>query len=110
MQVAEAEDFYFFAYLRWMKFHPLGPDALASLPQKNVWDDHDIFDGWGAPRRADRRGPLSRPLVVGRAPRRVLVHPASSDAPLLIASACSPGDMPAAVPLAAVPVMLPRFP
>ena len=28
----EVKDYYFGAYLRWLKFHPLA-DALASLPQ-----------------------------------------------------------------------------
>jgi phosphodiesterase/alkaline phosphatase D-like protein len=46
-QAQDVDDFYFFAYVRWLKFHPLGED-LANIPMMNTWDDHDIFDGWGS--------------------------------------------------------------
>eukprot|EP00892_Ulva_mutabilis_P002362 jgi/Ulvmu1/12126/UM084_0053.1 len=46
-QVAAVEEFYFFAYVRWLGLHPLGED-LACIPMMNTWDDHDIFDGWGS--------------------------------------------------------------
>lgn len=47
-QDAGVQAFYFFAYLRWLCYHPLGPDGLAGIPQMNTWDDHDIFDGYGS--------------------------------------------------------------
>lgn len=46
-QVAAVEEFYFFAYVRWMGLHPLG-EELSAIPMMNTWDDHDIFDGWGS--------------------------------------------------------------
>ena len=27
---------------------PVMRDVLACIPQINIWDDHDIFDGWGS--------------------------------------------------------------
>ena len=44
---AAAGTFYFGAYLRWIKFHPLAGN-FANMPQQNTWDDHDIFDGYGS--------------------------------------------------------------
>lgn len=47
-QIFSVEEFYFFAYVRWLGLHPLG-DELASIPMMNTWDDHDIFDGYVSP-------------------------------------------------------------
>lgn len=44
---AEAEGFYFDAYLKQWN-NPYVRDALASVPTLMMWDDHDIFDGWGS--------------------------------------------------------------
>ncbi len=44
---AEAESFYFNAYLRQWS-NPYVRDVLASVPTLMMWDDHDIFDGWGS--------------------------------------------------------------
>ncbi|KXZ56912.1 hypothetical protein GPECTOR_1g822 [Gonium pectorale] len=45
--VNETYDYYFRNYT-----HHFGKevfrDALASIPQVMIWDDHDIFDGWGS--------------------------------------------------------------
>lgn len=44
---AEIDDFYFDLYLhRWAQ--PDYAAALASVPTIMMWDDHDIFDGWGS--------------------------------------------------------------
>ena len=45
---AEAMDFYFNqTYVaRWSQ--PTVADAFASIPTLMMWDDHDIFDGWGS--------------------------------------------------------------
>lgn len=46
MQRAVA-DFYFLHYLNhWM--HPGINYAFSSIPQLNMWDDHDIYDGYGS--------------------------------------------------------------
>lgn len=43
----EAMAFYFDQYLRvWSQ--PEVADALARIPSVMMWDDHDIFDGWGS--------------------------------------------------------------
>jgi hypothetical protein len=44
---AEAESFYFNAYLRQWS-NPYVSQALATVPALMIWDDHDIFDGWGS--------------------------------------------------------------
>lgn len=58
--VSEIEDYYFNLYVRrWSlgtgktwgpKFtdHKLAAAAMASIPTIMMWDDHDIFDGWGS--------------------------------------------------------------
>jgi len=41
------EDFYFNLYCeRWSQPEPAR--MLASIPTVMMWDDHDIFDGWGS--------------------------------------------------------------
>ncbi len=43
----EVKQFYFNLYAsRWSKPGPA--DAFASIPTLMMWDDHDIFDGWGS--------------------------------------------------------------
>ncbi|KAL3136206.1 hypothetical protein ABBQ32_007220 [Trebouxia sp. C0010 RCD-2024] len=47
----EAAHFYFTHYRQhWCSMHL--SDALACIPQVMMWDDHDIFDGWGSYPRA----------------------------------------------------------
>ena len=43
----EATHFYFTHYRQhWCSSHLA--EALACIPQVMMWDDHDIFDGWGS--------------------------------------------------------------
>ena len=43
----EVTHFYFTHYRQhWSSRHL--SDALACIPQVMMWDDHDIFDGWGS--------------------------------------------------------------
>jgi len=43
----KVEEFYFSLYRdRWSQLEPA--DMLASIPTVMMWDDHDIFDGWGS--------------------------------------------------------------
>lgn len=47
-EMAEAAaDFYFDRYCRLWAQPDLAP-LLASIPSLMIWDDHDIFDGWGS--------------------------------------------------------------
>ena len=43
----EIESFYFNLYLRQWSREGIR-DVLASIPSLMMWDDHDIFDGWGS--------------------------------------------------------------
>jgi phosphodiesterase/alkaline phosphatase D-like protein len=40
----ECDKFYFENYVRWFSTEPFAA-ANASIPQINIWDDHDIIDG-----------------------------------------------------------------
>ena len=43
----EVETFYFNTYVeRWRQVEPAA--VFASIPSLMIWDDHDIFDGWGS--------------------------------------------------------------
>lgn len=43
----ELESFYFELYLKnWS--YPMMAQAFAQIPSVMMWDDHDIFDGWGS--------------------------------------------------------------
>ncbi|KOS20443.1 Uncharacterized protein ESCO_005528 [Escovopsis weberi] len=44
---AECDDYYLNNYLRWFN---TGPFSIANgqIPQINIWDDHDIIDGFGS--------------------------------------------------------------
>ena len=44
---AEVEEFYFSHYCKHFGREHYR-DALASTPSLMIWDDHDIFDGWGS--------------------------------------------------------------
>ena len=49
----KTKDFYFYHYCdSWKKDHL--KDALASIPTIMMWDDHDIFDGWGSYSKEDQ--------------------------------------------------------
>ncbi|KAF2816263.1 uncharacterized protein BDZ99DRAFT_484920 [Mytilinidion resinicola] len=44
---AECDDYYFNNYIGWYGTKPFS-DANAQIPQLNIWDDHDIIDGFGS--------------------------------------------------------------
>ncbi|KAK7421045.1 hypothetical protein QQX98_002403 [Neonectria punicea] len=44
---AECDDFYLKNYLRWYNTPPFSM-ANGQIPQINIWDDHDIIDGFGS--------------------------------------------------------------
>ncbi|KAL2017542.1 hypothetical protein VTK56DRAFT_1976 [Thermocarpiscus australiensis] len=43
----ECDDFYLKNYLRWYTTEPFAT-ANGQIPQLNIWDDHDIIDGFGS--------------------------------------------------------------
>lgn len=43
----ECDDFYLQNYLRWYSTEPFAT-ANGQIPQLNIWDDHDIIDGFGS--------------------------------------------------------------
>jgi phosphodiesterase/alkaline phosphatase D-like protein len=43
----ECDDFYYNNYVRWFNTQPFR-NANCSIPQLNIWDDHDIIDGFGS--------------------------------------------------------------
>jgi hypothetical protein len=43
----ECDPFYFHNYIRWFSTTPFAT-ANAQIPQVNIWDDHDIIDGFGS--------------------------------------------------------------
>lgn len=43
----ECDSWYFSSYKRWYSMEPFS-EANSSIPQINVWDDHDIIDGFGS--------------------------------------------------------------
>lgn len=44
---AECDEYYFQNYVRWYGTEPF-KTANAQIPQVNIWDDHDIIDGFGS--------------------------------------------------------------
>ncbi|KAF2738934.1 hypothetical protein EJ04DRAFT_7686 [Polyplosphaeria fusca] len=44
---AECDDYYFNNYVRWYGQAPFST-ANGQIPQVNIWDDHDIIDGFGS--------------------------------------------------------------
>ena len=44
---AECDQFYYDNYIRWYSTEPFAT-ANAQIPQVNIWDDHDIIDGFGS--------------------------------------------------------------
>ncbi|RMZ74852.1 hypothetical protein DV737_g5668, partial [Chaetothyriales sp. CBS 132003] len=44
---ADCDEFYYKNYVRWYTTEPFA-SANASIPQINIWDDHDIIDGFGS--------------------------------------------------------------
>ena len=44
---SDCDDYYFNNYTRWYSTEPFAT-ANASIPQINIWDDHDIIDGFGS--------------------------------------------------------------
>ena len=43
----ECDEYYFDNYVRWYGHEPFAT-ANAQIPQVNIWDDHDIIDGFGS--------------------------------------------------------------
>ncbi len=56
-----AADFYFSRYCRLWSQPTLAP-LLASIPSLMMWDDHDIFDGWGSYPQALQQSPVFQGL------------------------------------------------
>ncbi|KAK0392276.1 hypothetical protein NLU13_1772 [Sarocladium strictum] len=44
---AECDDYYLKNYIRWYNISPFAY-ANGQIPQLNIWDDHDIIDGFGS--------------------------------------------------------------
>ena len=44
---AECDDYYYANYVRWYNTEPFRT-ANGRIPQVNIWDDHDIIDGFGS--------------------------------------------------------------
>ncbi|KAL7894670.1 hypothetical protein HDV63DRAFT_155331 [Trichoderma sp. SZMC 28014] len=44
---AECDDYYLKNYIRWYNTEPFST-ANGQIPQINIWDDHDIIDGFGS--------------------------------------------------------------
>ncbi|PNY27142.1 Uncharacterized protein TCAP_02938 [Tolypocladium capitatum] len=44
---AECDDYYLQNYIRWYNSKPFA-SANGQIPQVNIWDDHDIIDGFGS--------------------------------------------------------------
>ncbi|KZF22247.1 hypothetical protein L228DRAFT_239238 [Xylona heveae TC161] len=44
---ADCDKYYFDNYIRWYTTEPFAA-ANAQIPQVNIWDDHDIIDGFGS--------------------------------------------------------------
>lgn len=44
---AECDDYYYANYVRWYNTEPFR-NANGRIPQVNIWDDHDIIDGFGS--------------------------------------------------------------
>ncbi|EMD01300.1 hypothetical protein BAUCODRAFT_29744 [Baudoinia panamericana UAMH 10762] len=44
---AKCDDYYFDNYVRWYNIEPFA-SANGQIPQLNIWDDHDIIDGFGS--------------------------------------------------------------
>ena len=44
---AECDKYYFDSYVKWYSTEPFA-SANAIIPQINIWDDHDIIDGFGS--------------------------------------------------------------
>jgi hypothetical protein len=51
------DDFYLANYIRWYSTEPFST-ANAQIPQVNIWDDHDIIDGFGSYTDAFMRCPV----------------------------------------------------
>ncbi|KAL8295193.1 hypothetical protein RB597_008540 [Gaeumannomyces tritici] len=43
----ECDDYYLKNYIRWFSIFPFA-NANGQIPQLNIWDDHDIIDGFGS--------------------------------------------------------------
>jgi hypothetical protein len=59
---AGAERYYFERY-RWLWSQPEIAPTLATIPSLMMWDDHDVFDGWGSWPDDRQRCPVFRGLM-----------------------------------------------
>ncbi|GJJ08193.1 hypothetical protein Clacol_002401 [Clathrus columnatus] len=53
----DLDDWYFWNYIDWYTTSPYR-EALASIPGINIWDDHDIIDGYGSYKDRFMRTPI----------------------------------------------------
>ena len=44
---SECDQYYFDTYVKWYSTEPFA-SANGIIPQVNIWDDHDIIDGFGS--------------------------------------------------------------
>ncbi|KAK5132641.1 hypothetical protein LTR08_008763 [Meristemomyces frigidus] len=56
---AQCDEFYFLNYCRWFSTEPFAT-ANGQIPQLNIWDDHDIIDGFGSYTDHFMRSPVFR--------------------------------------------------
>jgi len=61
--MAEAAERYYFERYRWLWSQPDIAPVLAAIPSVMMWDDHDIFDGWGSWPDDRQRCPVFRGLM-----------------------------------------------
>jgi hypothetical protein len=76
------EEFYFNLYCeRWTQ--PEFAAALSQIPQINMWDDHDIFDGWGSYPKEQQNCPVFQGIYAqARDHFRLFQQQAKNDADL----------------------------
>ncbi|SFU47967.1 alkaline phosphatase D family protein [Pseudoduganella namucuonensis] len=88
---AEVESFFFTNYLsRWSE--PAVAAMLASVPTAMMWDDHDIFDGWGSYADAQQDSPVFKGIhaIAKRYFELFQLH-SSTDAPCALTLPGQPG-------------------
>jgi hypothetical protein len=78
---AATEDFYFDLYCqRWSQ--PEIAKVLSQVPSMMMWDDHDIFDGWGSHPQEQQGSPIFRGIFEQAREHFVLFQLQSNDAEL----------------------------
>ncbi len=81
--MAESAFTYYRERYRWVWTQPGIAAALASIPSVMMWDDHDVFDGWGSWPPARQNSPVFRGVAA-----------AARDAFALFQLAAQPDDLP----------------